>query len=97
MHCIKRPSAVQGQITSMAWNRGSGNYMLATGMEDGAVYIWTEAKTLSTSDESQPKLVDTAMAAMNIDREKNDANADSDSENLKHKTSPGATPDTEEP
>lgn len=41
IHCIKAPAILQGQLTSFAWNRGSSDYMFATGTHDGTVQIWS--------------------------------------------------------
>lgn len=50
LHCIRAPPALEGCITSFAWNRGSANYMFATGTRDGTVHIWTASASEENHD-----------------------------------------------
>ncbi|KAI0802107.1 hypothetical protein BC629DRAFT_1591742 [Irpex lacteus] len=105
MRCIKRPSLVKGEITCLAWNRGSGKYMLATGTKDGAVYIWTEPEKKPSSDESQTAKSAAAGAAFlkPVRGGQNDSKTDTESNNenveLKETSitvSPAVTPGIED-
>ncbi|KAI0773349.1 quinon protein alcohol dehydrogenase-like superfamily [Irpex lacteus] len=50
LHCIRAPPTLRGCITSFAWNRGSANYMFATGTHDGTIHIWTERQDNDQED-----------------------------------------------
>ncbi len=41
---------IGGELTSFSWNRGSKEYMFATGTDQGQVHIWTQPYELDTSE-----------------------------------------------
>ncbi|KAI0804617.1 hypothetical protein BC629DRAFT_1590861 [Irpex lacteus] len=59
IHCIKAPSTTLGrELTAFSWNRGSSNYMFATGTHTGGVQYWKTRADIP--NEAIPKDIESA-------------------------------------
>ncbi|KAI0699394.1 hypothetical protein BC835DRAFT_1412585 [Cytidiella melzeri] len=63
VYCIKALHSLEGQLTSFAWNRGSSDYMFATGTHDGAIHIWAPGSDEESESERDSVEDSTALSA----------------------------------